>query len=170
MAVCFVSALTGAPTAPASRRHPRPYAFHFTSTCLLLQPIRRSQYLLQPRQVASLWFYNSDSRHRCRWRPVQHFGENSVHRYAPTSPSAPFNHKKKPLLPGCVRCPPSRSLARGAQQQPSPPHSGRGHSTGAYTHRHFPPLPSLVRGCCDGPLALAQAGGPKPPHATMRVY
>jgi hypothetical protein len=29
MAICFVSALTGAPTAPASRRHPRPYAFHF---------------------------------------------------------------------------------------------------------------------------------------------
>jgi hypothetical protein len=60
-------------------------------------------------------------------------------------------------LPGCDRHP-SRSLARGAQQQPSPPHSGRGHST-AYTHRHFP-LPSLVQDCGDGPLALAQAPTP----------
>jgi hypothetical protein len=83
-----------------------------------------------------------------------------VHRYAPTSPSA-FNHKKKPLLPGCDRRP-SRSLARGAQQQPSPPHSGRGHST-AYTHRHFP-LPSLVQDCSDGPLALAQAPNPHMPQ------
>ena len=90
-----------------------------------------------------------------------------MHRYAPTSPSA-FNHKKKPLLPGCDRHP-SRSLARGAQQQPSPPHSGRGHST-AYTHRHFP-LPSLVQDCSDGPLALAQAPNPHMPQCvSLRLW
>ena len=90
-----------------------------------------------------------------------------MHRYAPTSPSA-FNHKKKPLLPGCDRHP-SRSLARGAQQQPSPPHSGRGHST-AYTHRHFP-LPSLVQDCSDDPLALAQAPNPHmPQYVSLRLW
>ena len=90
-----------------------------------------------------------------------------MHRYAPTSPSA-FNHKKKPLLPGCDRHP-SRSLARGAQQQPSPPHSGRGHST-AYTHRHFP-LPSLVQDCSDDPLALAQAQTPHmPQYVSLRLW
>ena len=90
-----------------------------------------------------------------------------MHRYAPTSPSA-FNHKKKPLLPGCDRHP-SRSLARGAQQQPSPPHSGRGHST-AYTHRHFP-LPSLVQDCSDDPLALAQAPNPHmPQHVSLKSW
>jgi hypothetical protein len=63
---------------------------------------------------------------------------------------------------------PSRSLARGAQQQPSPPHSGRGHST-AYTHRHFP-LPSLVQDCSDDPLALAQAPNPHmPQHVSLRI-
>jgi hypothetical protein len=137
-------------------RHPdgtRALTFHFCIYSLLQPiPIRRSQYLLQPRQAASLWFQLGLK------TPAQHFGENSVHRYAPTSPSA-FNHKKKPLLPGCDRSP-SRSLARarGAQQQPSPPHSGRGHST-AHTHRHFP-LTSLVQDCSDVPLAPAQAPNP----------
>jgi hypothetical protein len=89
-----------------------------------------------------------------------------VHRYAPTSPSA-FNHEKKPLLPGCDRHP-SRSIARGAQQQPSPPHSGRGHST-AYTHRHFP-LPSLVQDCSDDPLALAQGQTPHmPQYVSLKI-
>jgi hypothetical protein len=67
------------------------------------------------------------------------------------------------MLPGCDRSP-SRSLARGAQQQPSPPHSARGHST-AYTHRHFP-LPSLVHDCSADPLALAQAPNPHMCHST----
>ena len=79
---------------------------------------------------------------------------------------APSTTKRSPCCPG-VTDTPSRSLARGAQQQPSPPHSGRGHST-AYTHRHFP-LPSLVQDCCDGPLAPARASNPHmPQHVSIR--
>jgi hypothetical protein len=64
---------------------------------------------------------------------------------------------------GCFMTDPPRAPSRdGAQQHPSPPHSGRGHST-AYTHRHFP-LPSLVQDCCDGPLALARASNPHMPQ------
>jgi hypothetical protein len=57
----------------------------------------------------------------------------------------------------------------GHSSQPSPLHSGRGHST-AYTHRHFP-LPSLVQDCSDGPLALAEAPNPHmPQHVSLRLW
>jgi hypothetical protein len=63
--------------------------------------------------------------------------------------------------------PPRAPSREGAQQQPSPPHSGRWHSI-AYTHMHFP-LPSLVQDCCDGPLALARASNPHmPQHVSIR--
>jgi hypothetical protein len=60
-----------------------------------------------------------------------------------------------------------RHPQRGAQQQPSPPHSGRGHST-AYTHRHFP-LPSLVQGRSDDHIAPAQAPNPHMPQAHVSL-
>jgi hypothetical protein len=74
---------------------------------------------------------------------------------------APSTTKRSPCCPD-VTDPPRAPSREGAQQQPSPPHSGRGHNT-AYTHRHFP-LPSLVRDCCDGPLALARASNPHMPQ------
>jgi hypothetical protein len=155
----FVSALTGAPTAPASRDGTRAFTFHFYI------------YLLLPRGFYMLSNHNIS----CNHDRQPHFGSNSDSKHTSAAlwrktpctdmrqrRRAPSTTKRSPCCCPDVTDPPRAPSREGAQQQPSPPHSGRGHST-AYTHRHFP-LPSLVQDCWDGPLAQARASNPHMPQ------
>jgi hypothetical protein len=127
----FVSALTGAPAAahrraPASRRHTRALTFHFYIYSLL-QPIQRSQYLLiahcnRHDRQAPRFGSNSDSRLKT---PAQHFLEKTPCTDMRQRRRAPSTTKRSPCCPDVTDPPRAPSLARGAQQQPSPPHRQR---------------------------------------------